>query len=279
MARDFNGSTQYLQAASTDLSAYSTISVSFWLWKDAITAGSFDIYLELTADGGSNVGGFNIFDQNTGTQGMYFASRGNVGLTSRYYTKLGTGAWNHVVAIFDYTQAAASEVAVYFNGTFSAGTTAVSANNTGTYANSTLNFMARNAVSLHGDGKMCEVGIWGGVRLSQNEITALSRRARVRDARPASLVDYWPLWGNSSPEPNMVSGRPSATVTGAAKANHAPVQMFSRVLADYQDEDAVAASRRTELSVTATPGMVHTYTAKDPAATASSRYLTLLGVG
>ena len=40
---------------------------------------------------------------------------------------------------------------------------------------------------------------------------------------------------------------------------------------------AAAASRRTELSVTATPGMVHTYTAKDPAATGNRRRRLLIG--
>jgi len=237
MARDFNGSTQYGQSA-INLSAHSKLTVSMWLWIDARTAASFDMYLELGT--GGNVGEFAVYDDNSNNVLTLF-HRGSTGNSIALYSRLATGQWNHLVFTSDYTLST-DEVNLYVNGTLQTPSSRPSnTNNTSgsTYANATLNFMARNAASLHADGRQAEVGIWGGAVLNANEALALYRGARVRDVRPASLSHHWPMWGNSSPEPFMVSGGTNLTLTSSpSKANHPPVSLFTRMVQQFQDEAA-----------------------------------------
>ena len=238
MARDFNGSTQYGQSA-INLSAHSKLTVSMWLWIDARSAGSFDMYMEL-GDGGIGAGRFAIFDDNT-TSIFNIFHRGSTGESSGTFPQLATGQWHHLMFTSDFTLST-NEVDLYLNGALQTPSSRpANINNASgsTYANTTLNFMSRNAASLHGDGKQAEVGIWGGVVLNANEAMALYRGARARDVRPGSLTHHWPMWGNSSPEPFMVSGGTNLTLTSSPpKANHPPVSLFSRFARQFEDEAA-----------------------------------------
>ena len=256
MARDFNGSTQYGQSA-INLSAHSKLTVSMWLWIDARSAGSFDMYMEF-GPGDQSAGTFGIYDESAGgVDKLNIYHVGTNGSSFAKYPFLTLSQWNHLLFTGDFTLST-DEVNLYLNGALQTPSSRpANINNTSgsTYANTTLNFMSRNAASLHGDGKQAEVGIWGGVVLNANEAMALYRGARARDVRPGSLTHHWPMWGNSSPEPFMVQGGTNLTLTGSpSKANHPPVSMFSRMVQQFQDEAAAPSG-------------------------GESRYLTLLGVG
>lgn len=236
MARDFNGSDQYGQAA-INLSSFSAITAAFWLWIDARTAASFDMYAELGAGGAT--GSFAIYDNNNASR-LTVYHRGTGDSIAEYaYPTL--GQWNHIAFTGDFALAT-NEVNLHVNGVLQTPTSRPTNTNNdsgSTYANSTLNFMARNAASLHGDGKMQEVGIWGGVTLSTAEIAGLAKGTLPSQVRPASLAHYWPMMGRTSPEPYR-KGTTAITLTNSpAAADH---RSMIRLLPGFARRAAAVAS-------------------------------------
>lgn len=222
MARDFNGSTQYGQVA-LNLSAYSTLSVAFWIYVDSLPgAGDYDIYLEHTANGGGTNGGFAVYSG--GTEGFNLYHFGNVGGSNATYTALATGAWTHIVAVFDYTLAT-NEVNYYLNGALqTANTRPVNSNNTGTFANSTFNVAARNAASLHADCKIAELAIYA------SDIGAAGAAMLADGFSPAMVgkpFRYWKLFGRVSPEIGE-QGSPITLTNSPAQYEHPRIQYPSK---------------------------------------------------
>jgi hypothetical protein len=65
-------------------------------------------------------------------------------------------------------------------------------------------------------GYVCEIGLWNAA-LSDAEMAALGKGAWVPSIRPASLVEYWPIAGNESPEVGIK--RTSLTISNPAKVH------------------------------------------------------------
>jgi hypothetical protein len=68
-------------------------------------------------------------------------------------------------------------------------------------------------------GMLAEAGIWN-VALTDDEVVSLARGFSPLLIRPQSLVAYWPLLGNTSPEVDLRTNKYNLTVTGATKADH-----------------------------------------------------------
>lgn len=221
MARDFNGSTQS-GSVSLDLSAFSTITVGMWVYPDAFS-GSFNMFTELTADGQSNTGGFSFY--RSAANGIVLATQGNVG-DSVAFSGSGTnvpstGTWSHIVAIYDYTQAAGSEVAYWLNGSSISMTNSSSNNNTGTFANDTLYVAARTSSTLYYDGKIADYFI-AGYALTAAEIAALADGESADTVAQKSRSVFFPLWGNESPERSWWSSHSLTLSNTPAKSSHPP---------------------------------------------------------
>jgi hypothetical protein len=91
-------------------------------------------------------------------------------------------------------------------------------------ADSTMNIVIGNRVSNDSpfNGRIGEL-FWYNTLLNADERAALAAKASPRRIRPSALVGYWPLWGASSPEPDLAGTR-APTVTGTvAQGDHAPV--------------------------------------------------------
>lgn len=74
------------------------------------------------------------------------------------------------------------------------------------------------ATSNEANGRIAEFTFWNAA-LDSAERAALDRGWCPRLIRPASITDYLPLWGASSPEPNYWRST-GGTVTGTSKADH-----------------------------------------------------------
>jgi hypothetical protein len=74
------------------------------------------------------------------------------------------------------------------------------------------------------DGLVAEAAIWSDA-LTDADIAALASRAVTpRDVRRDALVGYWPLFGQSAPEPDFtVGGRALTLVAGPTRGDHPPV--------------------------------------------------------
>jgi hypothetical protein len=59
--------------------------------------------------------------------------------------------------------------------------------------------------------------------LSLNELKGLM----VKTAPTQVVAGFWPLWGLSSPEPDLSGNRNDGTVTGAVRSNHPPITLFT----------------------------------------------------
>jgi len=212
MARDFNGSNQHGQV-SIDLSAYPTVFVGAFVWLDALAgAGDFDIIWEYTADGGGTSGGFALYyDGSANVLTSHHA--GNVGQSLGTRAAPSTGAWIHLIQGSDYSKSS-QEATMYYGGVLQSLSYTLDANNTNAgHANSTFNVAARNGSSLRTDGKIERLFI-ASADPGATAAAALARGVDPIRALGPTLLGYWPLWGNDSPEPDYC-GNANITLTNS----------------------------------------------------------------
>jgi hypothetical protein len=86
--------------------------------------------------------------------------------------------------------------------------------------------MCRNGASLFNNGQLADFAIWS-VLLTAAEASALAKGARPNTIRSASLVNWWPLGGIQSPEPDLSGNKNNGTLTGTAPAFGPPIAPFT----------------------------------------------------
>lgn len=219
MSRKFNGTSDAAQIA-LNLSAFSLISISFWLWWDAF-ANNDKLAMEFTANFNLNRGF--LIDPNSGAPAAGAVQIGfdqtNTLAWVDSFTRPSAAAWHHWMLVMN--RATPANFA-WIDGAVQT-LTAVQ-HNAATYANfpnSTLNIMSRNKASLFGAGRMAELAIWGGVALTTANAKALAAGAAPPHfVVPDNLILYTPLMGADSPEPDYSGKKQSATLTGTSWAAH-----------------------------------------------------------
>lgn len=78
----------------------------------------------------------------------------------------------------------------------------------------------RSAPSNYFDGLVAHIAFWSGT-LTDGDYAALNAGVNPLLVKPGSLIDYWPLLSNQSPEPSLVSGR-LLIVNGTTFSNDNP---------------------------------------------------------
>lgn len=196
MARLFDGSNDYV-AALLDLTPYTELSLSFWLWWDAF-ANDDDLAFEHTVNYTANPGGLIVNPNSSSTKFEVGIGTGAGAFYTDTFSRPSAAAWHHYLVTLSRSGPAN---AVWVDGvsqTLTAGTHTVVAY--GTFANDYLVFMARGGVSLFGAGRMAEIGLYGGVLLGQDDATALAAGYSPLLVRSPSLSFYWPFIGRTQPE-------------------------------------------------------------------------------
>ena len=138
-------------------------------------------------------------------------------------TPLSLSQWYAVGVEWDY---AAGEMRVYLDGSLDgtsaptwSSTTYVHSAVTGTYVDSLMQNFASGSSLRALDGSLSEVAVYR-VALGVAGHTAYARGASP--LRIATPLDYYPILGRSSPEPDLCGG-PSAAIVGAApQITHPP---------------------------------------------------------
>jgi len=212
MARDFNGSTQYLENTATVLGTQ-PLTIAAWVNPDTLTAN------HVVAGLFNSAGQAGHYLQVSSTNLVYAVTvlTGSPNSGFNYSTKSGvtTGSWQHVAAVF----ASAASRTAYYNGvagtadTVSSDPTTMNRTEIGRYLDNvfgSVNFF---------DGKIAEVGIWN-VALSTDEIVALAAGVSALRIRPDALKFYVPVYGVESPENNYVSSLSMTLVNAPAASNH-----------------------------------------------------------
>jgi PKD repeat protein len=188
-AASFDGSNDAASAA-LDLSATSKLTVEFWLNWSAY-ASDDDLAFEFTQNFNNISGGF-LIDPNAGEQGGQFAvgiGRGS-SRNNAYFPRPSAGAWHHYAFVLDGEAPASQQVIPYVDGIPVSFTKLASGTGAGTFANSTLYFMSRNASALFGNGSLDEVALYNRV-LSGAEIAA-HYKARGLNQSPKASFDVSP---------------------------------------------------------------------------------------
>jgi hypothetical protein len=76
------------------------------------------------------------------------------------------------------------------------------------------------------EGRLAEV-CWWNVALAPDEIAALAAGAHPLSVRRASIINYWPLYGVSSPEPDISGALQTQTLYNSpTQGDHAPVMLW-----------------------------------------------------
>jgi hypothetical protein len=200
MSRDFSSGNYLTQADNADNSPTPTVTMAAWVFPDTSPFASFVIdkwgasnaYV-LYLDGGTLRAGF---------AGSRFPNGGAVS----------TGVWTHIAA-----SGGASGSWCYNNGVKGGNGFSTTVPDTGDALQIGPSF----------DGRIAHAAIWSGY-LSDDDHVALARGFSPMLVKPDQLLGYWPIYGNDSPEPDLVNGR-SMTVTGSpAKSDARPPIIMPR---------------------------------------------------
>lgn len=209
MARAFNGTTQYLTFATPVITAY-PFTMACWFKSSDLandqclmclsdTAGTTNYWFLYAA--GSAVGDPVSFRTNADT-----AAATTVGYQAN--------TWHHAVVVC--TSATLREV--YIDGG-SKGQATTNATPAG-LDNTTIGVRTRTTNDGFMNGSVAEAAVWN-VALTATEIAQLAAGINPMAIRPTAIVSYWPLGGNTSPEPDLV-GSAAMTLTASPTSDSHP---------------------------------------------------------
>lgn len=218
MSRSFNGTSDYLEYLAAARTAL-PVTLAGWFYTGVTNTTQVGVSLSTAA--GTNsvslrlINGALIRARSSNTSGTAAQSD----TTSTY----SANTWFHAAAVFTSNTSRTA----YLNG--SAATTNTTSNDpsASTFSITSIgNNTASSARANFYSGRIGEVGIWS-VALTVDEIAALADGITPLNVRPASLIAYWPLYGESSPEIEL-RNRYEMTVSGAAKAENPRIFLPAR---------------------------------------------------
>jgi hypothetical protein len=125
-------------------------------------------------------------------------------------TTFSTAAWTHVCGRWD-----GSTSKVYINGIEEHSVAAVTTI-THQATNPTIGYSPPFTQTF--PGRIAEVAVWSEA-IDARQIESIADGFSPAQVSLNNLVSYWPLYGNASPEPDIISSL-NGTVTGAAKGDH-----------------------------------------------------------
>lgn len=203
-------------------------TLASWIRPVSITDGGFHVALSLVKAGSVGGASFASLYQHNGDVQAWMTGSGSGGAS--IVTGLTAGVWGHAAAV--YTSVASRTA--YVNGT--AGTPETSSQATLTFDTIQIGadyYVGGPVANDFFDGDLAEAGIWS-VALDAAEIAALAKGFDPRLIRPQSLVAYWPIHGNNSPELDRWKNGYDLTLTGTpAKADSPRLYLRSRSKIGY----------------------------------------------
>lgn len=211
MARLFNSTSDKISLNTTSTGANGSIGCWFYPTWDQNDSTEHDWY-----------------DQRSGSDAFTFTKHSDnklyVGWIAGgvdYRVILSTGSyvinqnqWNHICFTWDDTTNASE---LFLNGS-SVGTKSTLATTTLTGTRTIGN---QAASVTNASMRIAEFAVWSQA-LALADVAQMARGASPFLANPRYLIDYLPLVGRDSPEPNRTSG-PAGTVTGTSQAEHCRV--------------------------------------------------------
>lgn len=183
-ALSFNGVNNYAVSPAIGLSGTAAVSVSFWIKRTYVIGGT-TVLFESSRDFNSSTTGFMFFPDDS--RGIAAGLRGNVGYNLKAYIQPSSGAWHHIVVIYDKGANAANEVTCYIDGALWGFTAQLnSANNTNPFGSNPLYLFSRAGSQYFGSGVIDEMRIYSR-GLTAAEVTQLYSQGAVALAQPLMM--------------------------------------------------------------------------------------------
>lgn len=217
MARSLNGSSDYLRYSGAPVTA-APLTMGCWakrpgagdaggnlmgIYQSGYVNNWHQFSLKWSISAGANA----IISANAGG-----ASSAGIATVTRAIGDWPDDTWQHVAAVFE------SSTSRYAYGGGVAGTQNTTSITPASLNRTNMGFQDNASGSGFALGSFAEAALWN-VALTTAEIAALAAGVCPLLVRPTSLVSYWPIIGQYSPEIDMKGGY-GLTVTGTSTANH-----------------------------------------------------------
>lgn len=215
MARLFDdASTQSLANAAAAVTAV-PLTMACWVYSDDATIEQVPMSIVPAGSAGDRFALYLAGDV-AGDFAQAAVGSSTIG-TSRANATAGysVNTWHHIAGVFTSATLRAAFIDGGNKGTNTANNTpAVTLDRT------CIGAIADSLPRAFFSGRIAEAAIWN-VALSDEDIASLAKGFSPCLIRPQSLVAYWPLFGNGSPEPDRWKNRYDLTLTnGPTKADH-----------------------------------------------------------
>ncbi len=215
-SRLFNGTDERLDHSAALITGY-PFSIHAWVYLETIPSVKFteeNIFISHTSGTFDNMYNFRFDDGNANklqlnvkiTSGVLAATTGNIVSADVWSSCFCTGA------------SATSRTAILNGDIGNKGTSTGSLTPSGGDKSS---IGSVDTGSDFTDGRIAEVVLWGA-NLTDNEAVALSNGISQYRIRPGSITNHWPLYGRSSPEPDIIGGADMTLVNTPTQADHSP---------------------------------------------------------
>lgn len=202
MARDFNGTDQYLSVDAAGATTY-PLTIMCWAWWDVGPTGTLiSIGDKDTADH------YDALQLNTASNILWAISAGTGGAASSDGTGMTGSTWHHAAGVF---ASDASRIAYVDGSAAVTDTFSVTPNARDRVA---VAARADNSLGTRLDGRVAEVALWN-IALSGAEIASIVAGASPISVQASALVGYWPLCGTADPEPDVDGNTGSLVLTGS----------------------------------------------------------------
>lgn len=214
MARNFvSGSTQYLENANAVVAAY-PFTMACW-FKSTDTAND-QALMCLGQVANADDSHVMFAAGNVASDPVKIQTDSGGGLASAVSsTGYSSGVAAHACGVF----AGAADRRAYINGG-SKGTSVTNQPFPATLTRTSIGRLTLSASARFLTADVWEAAIWS-VALDDDEVAALGKGFCPLLIRPASLVAYWPLYGNDSPEPDRWKSKFDMTLNNTPiKADH-----------------------------------------------------------
>lgn len=211
MAREFNGSNQYLEIGSAPVTA-APLTLAAWAYFDTLGSGREVMCLN---DASATVQTFRLVYSHGALAMAAIAQDGSTGQANSSTTP-STGTWHHCCAVFSSTT---SRTAYLDGGNSGSNATSISPSgidrsNIAAFRNGT------DPVVLHLDGRVAEAAIWSAA-LSAAEVASLGDGFAPPLIRPDALVAYWPLIRDG--DKDRIGGFDLTAVNTPTVGSHPPI--------------------------------------------------------
>ena len=245
MARDFDGSADYLTRTGTPIITAYPFTVSAWINIDSFTNSPAVFQFGNSAADDSRMG---LYFHTTGQ--LYASARNGSNIRMWGTTaSCSTGTWYNVIGVFLDSTTNVSYIDGVGTGSYVSSATATWP----TLGRTAIGAVHRSTASQFCDGRIAEVAVWNAaLSNSAGEIPQLVSGMSPLMVRPQSLVAYWPLHvraGASGDELDWVGGQTLSQVSSPPLSDHPRIiYPRRRIITPYQ---AAAGSLPTLTALTA----------------------------